>query len=124
MKKLLTLCLGLALLAAPALAAEPGSNQDPLISRSYLESLYAWQYTNLAEGQTSSLDMGAMLVIRTGQAQVVGNGKEGLIDLTAGKELTDGMAIPPLHLILSPASDRRGIKAITSVVAMTRGQSK
>ncbi|HEY3999600.1 MAG TPA: hypothetical protein VGO93_12080 [Candidatus Xenobia bacterium] len=123
MKRLLITGLVLAMLG-PLQAAEPGSPQDPLISRSYLESLYAWQYTNLAEGQTISLDVGSTVVIRKGQAVVVGNEKEGLIDLTAGKELLDGEVIPPLHLILSPASDRRGMKAVSAVVAMTRGQSK
>ncbi|MHB2015387.1 MAG: hypothetical protein ACYCW6_00410 [Candidatus Xenobia bacterium] len=120
----LLLLVALLALGGAALATEPGSSRDPLITRSYLEQLYAWQYTNLAEGQTVSLDMGAMLVIRTGKAVVVGQGNEGLIDLTKGEELKDGDVIPPFHLILSPASDRRGLKAMSAVVAMTRGQSK
>ncbi len=111
--------------AGPATrAAEPGSKDDPVITRSYLETLYSWQVTSLQEGQTLSLDMGVTFVLRTGKAAVVGVGSEGLVDLTAGNELKDGERILPHHLILSPASDRRGLRALTAVVLLTRGLSR
>jgi len=105
-------------------AVEPGSKDDPIITRSYLETLYAWQVTNMSDGQTLSLDMGVEFVLKRGQAVVVGSGTEGLIDLTAGKELKDGEKIPPYHLILSPASDRRGLRSVAQVVLLTRGLSR
>lgn len=119
---LLTAALLLAL--APARAAEPGSRDDPVVTRSYLETLYSWQQTHLQDGQSLSLDLGVMLVLRSGQAAVVGSGAEGLVDLTAGKELKDGERIPANHLILSPASDKRGIKALSPVVLLTRGLNR
>ncbi|NDD29538.1 MAG: hypothetical protein EB084_14855 [Proteobacteria bacterium] len=111
----------LLLLATPSIAAEPGSKDDPIVTRSYLETLYSWQVTSLQEGQTVSLDLGVQFVVRSGSAVVVGVGAEGLLDLTAGKELRDGERIPPCHLVLSPASDHRGVRAMSQVVLLTRG---
>ena len=126
MKLRLTLIALVALLQLPAavLAAEPGSKDDPLITRSYLDNLHSWQLTNLQEGQTISLDLGVMLVLTAGKAQVVGNGKAGLIDLTDGRELKDGERLPANHLLLSPASDRRGLRATSSATLLTRGLSR
>ena len=109
---------------APARAAEPGSKDDPVVTRSYLETLYSWQQTHLQDGQAIGLDLGVMLVLRSGHATVVGSGQEGLVDLTDGKELKDGERIPAHHLILSPASDKRGVKALSSVVMLTRGLNR
>ncbi len=107
-----------------SLAVEPGSKGDPIITRSYLETLYSWQATNLQGGQTVSLDMGVQFVLRSGKAVVVGAGHEGLIDLTAGRELKDGEPIPADHLMMSPASDQRGVRAVSQVVLLTRGLSR
>lgn len=105
-------------------AVEPGSKDDPIITRSYLETLYAWQVTPLSEGQTLSIDRGVEFVIRRGQAVVVGLSNEGLIDLTAGKELIDGERIEAYHLMVSPASDRRGLRATSPVIMLTRGLNR
>jgi len=124
MKNALLLAALACALAMPAIAAEPGSKDDPVITRSYLETLYSWQVTNLAEGQTLSLDMGVTFVLRSGKAAVVGVGEQGLVDLTEGRELKDGERIAPNHLILSPASDRRGLRALSAVVLLTRGLTR
>lgn len=126
MKRILTslVLAALLLMARGAHAVEPGSKDDPIITRSYLETLYSWQLNSLQEGQTLSLDMGVQFVIRSGTAVVVGVGSEGLVDLTAGKELKDGEIIPPYHLILSPASDRRGLRARSQVVLLSRGLTR
>jgi hypothetical protein len=104
-----------------ARAAEPGSKDDPIVTRSYLDTLYAWQQTPLSAGQSLSLDLGVLFVVRRGQVNVAGTNGEGLVDLTAGKELADGEAIPPNHLVMSPASDRRGIKAGSAAMLLTKG---
>ncbi|MBM3464920.1 MAG: hypothetical protein FJX76_22710 [Armatimonadetes bacterium] len=122
-RRLLTIALLLGLCAAGQ-AAEPGSKDDPIITRSYLENLHSWQVTNLQDGQTLSLDMGVTFVLRSGKAAVVGVGAEGLVDLTAGRELKDGEKIVANHLMLSPASDRRGLRAQSSVVLLTRGLTR
>lgn len=126
MKRLVALVLltTTLLLGPAAWAVEPGSKDDPIITRSYLETLYSWQVTSLQDGQTISLDLGVQFVVRSGSASVVGVGTEGLIDLTAGKELRDGEPIPPYHLILSPSSDRRGVRARSQVVLLTRGLTR
>lgn len=110
--------------AGAAWAAEPGSKDDPIVTRSYLENLYSWQVTSLQQGQTLSLDLGVTFVLRSGKATVVGAGSQGLVDLTLGRELKDGEKIAPNHLILSPASDRRGLRAISRVVLLTRGLNR
>jgi hypothetical protein len=105
-------------------AAEPGSKDDPIITRSYLDNLHAWQVTNLAEGQTLSLDLGVRFIVRSGKVDVVGNGTSGLLDLSEGRELRDGERVPLNHLIFSPASDRRGLRSATSAVLLTCGLSR
>ena len=125
MKRILTCLLAAGLLLAHgAGAVEPGSKDDPIITRSYLETLYSWQLTSLQDGQTLNLDMGVQFVIRSGTAVVSGGGAVGLIDLTAGKEIRDGETVPPYHLILSPSSDRRALRARSQVVLLTRGLTR
>jgi hypothetical protein len=68
--------------------------------------------------------MGVQFVLRSGSALVIGTGGEGLMDLTAGRELKDGEKIPACHLMMSPASDRRGLRAASQVVLLTRGLSR
>lgn len=103
------------------LAQEPGSLDDPVVTKSYVENLFCWQTTALPEGQTTSLDLGAEIIVRTGTVKVIGSTQGGLIDLTSGKMLENGETIPLYHLIISPESDGRAIQAETKALLLIKG---
>lgn len=126
MKRNLCLCgilliLLLLLIIASVLAMDPGSAGDPLVSQSFLQEMYGWKISILPEGETISLGMGTEFILRSGKAKVVGSSGGGLADLTLGKDLPDGTTILANHYILSPVSDGRGVRAVTTVVMLTRG---
>jgi hypothetical protein len=113
--------LGIAFWMGHAFAGQPGSISDPLVTKSFLEKTYGWQFTVLQPGDKLPLDLGSEVVLRSGQVEVLGTEAGGLADLTEGEDLGNGVLIPVNHYILCPASDGRGIKAMTTAVLLTRG---
>lgn len=123
----------LALLAAAALlagagtgylsatAAEPGSDADPLVAKSYVDKLVALRVLELKAGETLRAEAGAELVLRAGRAVAVTGPQGGLADLTAGRDIQGGEAVPANHLLLVPRADGRGVKALTPAVLLVRG---
>jgi hypothetical protein len=63
----------------------------------------------LEAGQRLFGGAGAEFVVRTGQAVAFSTDENGIIDATAGKDLSDGTPIETNHLLLFPR-DGRGIK--------------
>lgn len=113
---------------AVAATTEPGSDADPLVSRSYLEEYvgkYAkaqqLQVVNLKPGQQIVAEGGAEIILRGGQAAVVTASENGLSDVTGGKDLARDAAVPFNHLLIVPRSDGRGIKATRESWVMVRG---
>jgi|GEM_PF-1153138 len=107
-----------------AFAAEPGSEQDPVITKSYLESFYKWQTVTLKEGQKLILDLSVEVVVLSGEVEAISTEAGGVIDLTKGMELKNKEIILPYHLILSPKSDGRGIKANKDAEILIRGTGR
>ncbi len=113
----------------------PGSEQDPLVSRSYvdsrIEALEALVKSStagpqmviveLAAGQKLVAGAGTEIILRAGSGVVIDSELGGLCDVTAGKDLRKGEPAPANHLLLVPRDDGRGIQAVTSVIAMVRG---
>ncbi|MDK2883084.1 MAG: hypothetical protein PWP58_1420 [Bacillota bacterium] len=104
-----------------ATAAEPGSDADPLVAKSYVDKLVALKVLELKAGQTLRAEAGAELVLRAGRAVALTGPQGGLADLTAGRDIQAGEPVPANHLILVPRTDGRGIKALTPVVLLVRG---
>ena len=103
---------------------EPGSIDDPVVTKSYVENIYSWQETALSAGQTISLERGVELIVRQGTVKVVASVDGGLIDLTTGKELGNDEIIPLYHLIICPDSDGRAVKCDVNSLLLTRGLGK
>lgn len=103
-----------------ATAAEPGSDADPLVAKSYVDKLVALKVLELKAGQTLRAEAGAELVLRAGRAVALTGPQGGLADLTAGRDIQAGEPVPANHLILVPRTDGRGIKALTPVVLLVR----
>ncbi|UHA75695.1 hypothetical protein [Paenibacillus sp. 481] len=111
--------------------AEPGTAQDPLATKSYVdEQVKALVQAELAaNGSGANIDRGAAnslevvdvkkgekLVAKAGTEVIVRNGKalitstdgNGVPDLTDGKDLKNGQSVPTNHLLSFPR-DGRGV---------------
>lgn len=111
----------------------PGTVQDPLVTAGWVreqvvEKYISWRTVVLEPGQTLVCSAGTEFVIRapaTGRGIVVDpSGKNGLPDLTAGQNIPAGRNVPLNHLITVPASDGRGLKALTRLWVMVRGETE
>jgi len=126
--------------------AEPGSEDDPLISKSYIENqviprLEQYIESRIAEiksgggasasdtfkvveadaGQEIICSAGAEIILRMGKATVIATEKGGLADTTAGFDLANGTDMPSNHLLIIPVGDGRGIRATEKVIVMIKG---
>lgn len=139
------LALALALLAGGgylwAQAPEPGTEADPLVTKSYVDDKWQtlwqalapkdyvdqrlnqqlWQVVEVPKGKQLVAEAGTELVLRGGKATAVASQLGGVADLTGGKDLTTGQAVPPHHLLLIPRGDGRGLKAVTDCILLARG---
>ncbi|NLZ54615.1 MAG: hypothetical protein GX892_16045 [Thermoanaerobacteraceae bacterium] len=122
---------------ANADVAEPGSESDPIVTKSYVDKvLYnlkqyidaksggsiSFEIVYLEQGQQLIGDKGTELILRSGIASVVDSGSGGLADVTEGKDITNGENISQNHLLIVPREDGRGVKAETNnVVLLVKG---
>jgi hypothetical protein len=75
---------------------------------------------NPQAGQTLILENGTEAVLRSGSATVVA-GPNGLLDMTAGRDVGNGQAVGRNHLLIAPRTDGRGMHFTTSSWVMVRG---
>lgn len=101
-----------------AALSQPGTHQDPVVSKSYLQAFYQFRIVSVPPGQKMVLGTGTEVVLRSGRAEVVGN---GLLDLSRGEDLGAGRALPPNHHLLCPRDDGRGLRTRTKVLLLVRG---
>lgn len=99
---------------------QPGSDQDPVVTKSYVDQFTTLQVVSLTKGQQLEADAGAEIILRAGKATAVATAG-GVADLTAGKDLKTGDPIVANHLLLIPRTDGRGLKAGTDLVLVIRG---
>ena len=99
----------------------PGTETDPLVSKSYVDLYAQWQIVNLEPGQRLMAQAGAEIILRAGKACVIASPAGGLADVTAGRDLGQGLALVANHLLIVPRSDGRGVEALTRTVLMVRG---
>lgn len=125
--------------AATVYAAGPGSTEDPLVTKSYVdEQIRQLVNSGIGSGGSGSKGMtveelqkdqiliahaGTEFILRGGHAVAYGTGTDNIPDLTTGTGIKIGSAIPRDHLILFPRDDDRGFKITGSAPAyvMIRG---
>jgi hypothetical protein len=129
------LCAGLfrAGMVVGAASSEPGSEGDPLITQSYLESRLKEVGAGTSTGSDSSdiykkevldknkeltVSAGGEIVLFSGNASVVG--KNGLVNLSSGELFKTGNSAVKYNIYLSPASSS-GMKASSSVTVFIKG---
>ena len=110
--------------------AQTGSENDPVISLSYLKQVFqpeiteqmSFKVVSLNAGQTLECKTGAELILRMGTAEVIATTKGGLADVTVGYDLSNGTAMPSNHQLIVPVGDGRGVKATSECLVMVKGE--
>ena len=132
-----------------AMANTPAGENDPLISKSYIDNvvmpqIYAYidgaiaKISNITPGTTKSqtesfevvsvkagekiiADAGCEMILRQGKASIIATAKGGLANVTDGADLANGVSMPSNCLLIVPVSDGRGLSAETDLLVMIKG---
>ncbi|MGE5589432.1 MAG: hypothetical protein ACM3ZA_02200 [Bacillota bacterium] len=107
--------------SASAAGTTPGTDGDPLVSKSYVDQYVQWVPVLVKAGQTMVAEGGTEIVLRSGKATAVEVGGAGLSDVTSAKDLLRGANVPLNHLLLVPRTDGRGVKAVIDSWMLVRG---
>jgi hypothetical protein len=123
-----------------------GGESDPLVTLSYIEKRITELLTSIDQtyakksessssaatpqyevvfvkaGQSLILSSSVEVILRSGEATAIASFNGGLSNLTAGVDLSQGVAITKNHLLLIPRDDGRGLKALTDLYVMVRGK--
>ena len=129
-KIVVTTLITAGLFSAVFIAANPGSADDPLISKSYIESVLmpqiksvsSFQVVSLSEGKTLIGGEGCEMIVRTGSGIIIASQRGGISDTTEGADLANGTAAPLNHLLIVPLPDGRGIEAKSDMLIMVKGE--
>ena len=106
-------------------SAKPGSIDDPLVTKSYVDNLLAGGGVPITGGQSAAAGIktevvtvnpgsvllvkaGAMIVPRAGKGVVYSTDANGISDVTDGKDILSGQPVENNHLLISPR-DGRGV---------------
>ncbi|WP_159885412.1 hypothetical protein [Paenibacillus puerhi] len=109
---------------------QPGSLEDPLVTKSYLEQIISeikssksqvdtpneigmpnssLTIVELKQNQTLYGDAGSEIIVRSGKVMAISSDENGMADVTSGKDITAGMPVELNHLLIVPR-EGRGIK--------------
>ncbi len=149
LRSVLLLALSATLMTTVTLAAETGSDRDPLVTLSYLNDTFfsqimqrvdqkiadrngqlnqqggsvssSFAVVTLSQGQTLTGDIGCEILLRVGSAVCVSPSDPGLIDETTAASLSNGGALAQNHLYMMTI-EGRGIQASSATVkVLVRG---
>lgn len=81
----------------------------------------AYEIINLVSGQKMIGKESTEMILRSGEAEVIVPGMNGISDITVGKDLKNGEKVSQNHLLLIPRDDGRGIKALSEIYVMVKG---
>ena len=117
-----TVCV---LFTAVVYAAQPGTEEDPLITKSYLDEIMAQQTTfkvvEVPAGKSVICSAGTEMILRMGTCSVIGTQKGGISDVTMGYDLADGTNVQGNHLLIVPLDDGRGVRTSETCLIMIKG---
>ncbi|MCR4428866.1 MAG: hypothetical protein NUV68_05970 [Caldiserica bacterium] len=110
---------------ATAQSDTPGSREDPLITKSYIDQFLIPTVLELKAGQSIIGEAGTEFVVRVGSTYCLADPattKGGIADLTGGVDIKHMEPVPLNHHLVIPRSDGRGLFAQTDVVLMVWGK--
>lgn len=111
-------------LEAESNALTPGSAEDPVVTKSYVDALLGnnnggstgggstpavdseLEVVTVPAGKTLMAGQGTEVIVRVGKAIAYSSDASGIADLTGGTDLTKGKAVPTNHLLLFPRAGR------------------
>lgn len=108
-------------LEAESNALTPGSAEDPVVTKSYVDEQLAkagggstetpgantaLEVVTVPAGKTLMAGQGTEVIVRVGKAIAYSSDASGIADLTGGTDLTKGKAVPTNHLLLFPREGR------------------
>lgn len=109
--------------AVGAVTAEPGSNEDPLITKSYLDTRIAefnkdigYQKITVSKGRSLACVAGTQIIMTSGTAKA----NAALMDTTTGKKTSKSKKLTKNHSLLV-TKDNTTIKASGSCVVYVLG---
>lgn len=121
----LIVVLSVCLAATYMVYAEPGTENDPVVTLSYIKEIFKPEITfkvvEVPAGKTLYGEAGTEIVLRMGKGSIVATAKGGVADLTSGYDLSDGTQIPPNHHLIVPVDDGRGIKVTEKTLVLVKG---
>ena len=115
-----------------ASTGNPGSEEDPLVTLSYLELRISqlkdyidqkisspgnsqpitgttYEVVELKKGQCLIAGAGTEIILRSGKATAIEGPRGGLSDVTGARDIKQGEDIPDNHLLIIPRDDGRGV---------------
>ncbi len=132
-------------MAVAAGSGSPGSQDDPLVTRSFVleqiekaladlkaaptenqpDNTFRWQVAELAPGQQFEGMAGTEFIIRAGKAVLVDPPGSGVPDITAGTNVRAGSTLSLDHQLIIPRTDGRGFVSLgeKNVIVMYRGEA-
>ena len=114
----LVLILGFTMVYA---ANTPGTSEDPIVSKSYVDNALSYKPLELKKGQSLFGGEGCEVIVRGGFVTALAP-KDGLADVTAGSEIKQGFLAPANHLLIISREDGRGVKAQENSWILVRGK--
>ena len=132
-----------AVLATVTAFGAAGSEDDPLVSKSYVDDKIN-QVLEVVNGGSVSLDgaaaagasytpvyasvgqivlggEGTEIILRSGKGNIYITGVDGLVDSTTGQNLTNGDVATPNHMMIVPRNDGRGVKVTEAAWFLIKG---
>ncbi|WP_223285352.1 hypothetical protein [Paenibacillus sp. PL91] len=109
---------------ADGISSSPGSVEDPVVTKSYVDEQLAklgggsvgggttpgtdsaLEVVTVPAGKTLMAGQGTEVIVRVGKAIAYSSDASGIADLTGGTDLTKGKAVPTNHLLLFPREGR------------------
>lgn len=119
----------LVLLLLVAYASQPGTDGDPLVTKSYIDGVVyphvkATTKFNLVEvpaNKSVICESGTEIILRMGTCSVIGTQKGGVSDVTMGFDLPDKTIVQGNHLLIVPVADGRGVRTTSDCIFMIKG---
>jgi len=79
------------------------------------------EIVEIHEGEKLIAEEGTELILRGGEAFVIGSDSGGLTNVTKGKDFVSGMSVVANNLLIVPRSDGRGVYTNDYAIFMVRG---
>ena len=120
-------------------AAGPGTENDPLVSLSYVNDVLMPQFKSYVDSQVQQKSgdsfnvvelkkgqkiigiQGTEFILRMGKASIISTEKGGIADITAGVDLPMYSKMPANHLLVVPFTDWRGVSMETDGILLIKG---